>query len=176
VTTGQRTYFTYTANTFANGPQWRINPQVMYYNGPFSVLGEYVMNDQEIAKGAVVDHIRNDAWEGIATYVLTGEDASFDGVKPAHNFNPKAGDWGAFELVGRVSKLNVDNKAFSDGFASATASSHQALETAFGGTWYFSPSVKLNLDYAQTSFDGGSATSLNHAPERAILTRTQFKF
>ena len=46
----QRTYFTYTpaaGTVFADGPQWRVNPQLLYYNGPFGFMGEYVVNDQE---------------------------------------------------------------------------------------------------------------------------------
>ena len=106
VTTGQRTYFSYTTGTVADGPQWRLNPQVMYYNRSFSLLGEYVLNSQEVLRTTHVATLENKAWEGIATYVLTGEDAAFDGVRPAHNFDPKAGEWGAFQLVGRMSELN----------------------------------------------------------------------
>jgi len=175
VTVGQRAYFTYAAGSFADGAQWRVNPQAMYYNGPFSLLGEYVMNSQEIGHGANVATLENKAWEGIATYVLTGEDASFEGVKPAHNFNPKAGDWGAFELVGRVSELNVDRQAFPN-FASLTTSSRQAFERTLGGTWYFNPWVKLNLDFSYTTFEAGAAGGADHADEKAVMTRTQVRF
>lgn len=174
VTVGQRAYFTYLPGVFADGPEWRVNPQAMYYNGPLGIIGEYVLNSQKIAHGSI-NILENKAWEGIASYVLTGEDAAFDGVKPAHNFDPKAGGWGAFELVARMSELNVDRAAFPT-FASPAVSSRSALERTFGGTWYFNPSVKLNLDFSFTSFDGGASTSLNHPDEKAVMTRTQVKF
>ena len=67
----------------------------------------------------------------MASYVLTGEDASFDGVKPAHPFDPKSDNWGAFELVGRMSRLDVDSNAFPV-FASAATSARSAFEHIAG--------------------------------------------
>ena len=174
---GQRTYFTYKTGVYANGPQWRINPQVMYYNGPLGVLGEYVVNDQEVAVTTHTDKLRNTAWEGIAEYVLTGEDASFDGVSPAHNFDPKSNQWGAFELVGRVSELSVDRTAFNSSlFADPTVSARSAFETTIGGTWYFSRAVKINLDFSRTTFGGGFTGGVDHPDEKAVLSRAQFRF
>jgi phosphate-selective porin OprO/OprP len=180
VSVGQRTYFTYRTNSgqvaFADGPQWRINPQAYYYNGPFGAIAEYVLNQQEIARSASIrDNIRNNAWMGVATYVVTGEDASFDGVKPAHDFAPSKGDWGAFELTGRYGQLNVDRKAFPL-FADPSASARAAREVTGGVNWYLNPSIKLNLDFSFTSFDGGRAGGLDRKDEKALLTRTQFRF
>ncbi|MDE3059816.1 MAG: hypothetical protein KGJ06_02265 [Pseudomonadota bacterium] len=175
VTPGQRVWFAYSAGTFADGPEWRLNPQLTYYNNAFGMFAEYVANDQEVGHGAATAKLRNNAWEGVTSYVLTGEDAAFDGVKPAHNFDPKAGYWGAFELVGRMSELSVDKKAFP-AFASLTASSSRAFERTLGATWYFNQAVKFNLDFSLTSFDGGAAARLDHADEKAVMSRMQMKF
>jgi len=177
VTFGQRTFFNYQSGSYANGAQWRLNPQLMYYNGPLGALAEYIFDDQEIKNGTHVARLGNKAWEGIAEWVLTGEDASFDGVTPAHNFDPKAGQWGAFELVGRVSQLNVDHDAFvSSIFANPATSAQSAFETTLGGTWYFSRAVKFNLDFSRTAFDGGYVGGLDHPDEEAVLSRMQFRF
>jgi phosphate-selective porin OprO/OprP len=181
VTFGQRPFFTYSAATdFANGTQWRINPQFMYYNGPFGSYGEYVINSQQVGHGATIPaattrELRNTAWEGVASYVLTGENAAFDGVKPAHDFNPKAGDWGAFELVGRLSGLEVDKNAFPT-FSSLATSSSSAFERTVGATWYWSHAVKFNLDFSYTTFDHGALNNADHEPERAVIARTQLRF
>ena len=176
-TFGQRTYFTYKTGTYANGKQWRFNPQLMYYNGPLGMLGEYVLNEQEVKNGTRVDTLKNKAWEGIASYVLTGEDASFDGVTPEHNFDPKSGQWGAFEILGRVSELDVDRNAFASSiFADPTVSSRSAFETTLGGTWYFSRAVKLNLDLSRTTFDRGYTGGIDHPDEKAVVSRAQFRF
>jgi len=176
-TFGQRTYFTYKTGVYANGPQWRFNPQAMYYNGSLGILGEYVYNDQEVKVTTHEAKLGNKAWEGIISYVLTGEDASFDGVTPAHNFDPKSNGWGAFELVGRVSELNVDRDAFLSAlYSDPTVSARSAFETTLGGTWYFSRAVKLNLDFSRTTFDGGYFGGADHPDEKAVLSRVQFRF
>ena len=176
-TFGQRTFFAYKTGVFADGPQWRINPQLQYYNGPFGSFGEYIIDNQEVGVTTHTAKLRNNAWEGVAEYVLTGEDASFDGVTPAHNFDPKSNQWGAFELVGRVSQLNVAGSAFAAAlYADPNASAREAFETTFGGTWYFSRSVKLNLDFSRTTFDGGSAGGKDHPDEKAVVSRVQFRF
>lgn len=178
-TVGQRTYFTYRTavgqTVVAHGPQWRLNPTLMYYNGPFSLLGDYVINQQEVMRGTTQRNLRNTAWEGITTYVLTGENAAFDGVKPDHPFNPSIGDWGAFEIAGRMSRLDVDKSAFPF-FADPLVSSRSAFESTIGGNWYINNSLKLNLDYSFTKFEGGSGNSFDHSPEKVVMTRAQVRF
>ncbi len=175
VTIGQSRYFTYSSSAYADGTQWRFNPQAYYYNGPFSLLGEYVLNSQEVRNGANKKTLRNDAWNAIATYVITGEDASFDGVKPANNFDITKGNWGAFEVTGRVGVLNVDKDAFPL-FSSLTTSAKKASEGAVGLNWYLNNSVKLNLDFATTKFDRGAAGTADRSTERVVITQAQFRF
>lgn len=175
VTIGQSRYFTYSSGSFANGSQWRVNPQAYYYNGPFSLLGEYVLNSQDLRNSATDRSIKNDAWNAIATYVITGEGASFDGVKPANNFDIAKGNWGAFEVTGRVGVLHVDEDAFPI-FSSLTTSVKEAKEGAVGINWYLNNSVKLNVNYAYTTFDGGAVGGADRPTERAIITQAQFRF
>ncbi len=174
VTPAQSKFFVYSASAFANGEQWRLNPQMTYYNGPFSLIGEYVVEDQGVTSGGAHANLQDDAWEVITTYVLTGEDAKFDGVVPRNNFDPGRDEWGAFELAGRISQLHVDNAAFPV-FASLSSSAREATETTLGGTWYMNPNIKLNLNFALTSFEGGAAGG-DRPMEKAVLSRAQFKF
>jgi len=180
LTPAQRVFFSYnpaSGTVYANGPQWRLNPQVTYYNGPFWTFGEYVKDNQELKVTTHDQELSNSAWFAATGYVLTGENASFDGVKPAHNFDPKSGQWGAFEIVARYGMLHVDRDAFPL-FANPTTSARNAYETTFGVNWYMNNSVKLNLDYAYTTFDGGNTTAQggNRQDEQALLARTQIRF
>jgi len=181
VTPAQSKFFTYlsggTAATtaVADGEQWRFNPQATYYNGPFSLLGEYVLENQDVRVATHSKALENDAWEAIVTYVLTGEDARFDGVIPRNDFDYARNQWGAFELVGRVSELHIDDATFPT-FASLATSAKAAQESTFGGTWYMNANVKLNLDFAVTQFTGGGAAGADRTTEKAILSRAQVKF
>lgn len=172
----------------ADGRRYRWSPQAHYYYGPFGLLAEYVRESQEISVGANNQRkttLNNDAWEIAASYLLTGEDASFKGVKPKHNFDLDNGGWGAWELVARYSEQNLDDNAFTFGsldgtnahvtnpttgalaagstlantshylYADPKASAKSARTWTAGVNWYLNPEVKFSLNYAQTSFDGG---------------------
>jgi len=178
LTTGQSPFFSYRSAAgsvvYANGTEQRLNPQAMYYHGSLGLLGEYVSDGQEVRRGATRRMLTNDAWMGIASYVLTGEDASFNGVRPSAPFDLAQGHWGAFEVVGRYGRLNVDSHAFPY-FADITTSAKSATEMEAGINWYLNNAIKLNLDYAWTRFVGG-AVSGDRAGEQVVMTRVQYRF
>ena len=179
VTIGQSRYFAYNANTGTNGTTWRANPEAWYYKGPFSLLGEYVLEGQDLrnATANVNRNLKNDAWTAITTYVLTGEDANFNGVRTTKPFDPAHGHWGAVELTARIGELHVDPDAFTGAaFATAATSAKSAFEEAIGVNWYLNNAVKLNVDYAHTTFDGGAAAGGDREAENALLTEVQFRF
>ena len=102
----------------ADGKRSRIAPQASYYYGPFGLITEYVRESQEVSVGAQnlkKTTLHNNAWQVAGTWLITGEDASFKGVKPKNNFDFDKKTWGAWEIVGRYSELNIDNDAFTFG-------------------------------------------------------------
>ena len=175
VTPGQVKFFTYRSDVFANGTTWRLNPQVNYLYGPFSALGEYIKTSQALQRGSSIRTFTNDGWTAETSYVLTGEDARFDGVRPRENFDPSKGNWGAFEVAGRVSALSVDKDTFTS-FADPTVSARHARDLTGGVNWYWNPNVKINADYSYTVFDGGNTAGRDRASEKLLLTRLQVGF
>ncbi|HEU5070220.1 MAG TPA: porin [Verrucomicrobiae bacterium] len=170
-TVGQQTFFRWNSGTVNDGTVWRVAPQLYYYNGPFGLLAEYVVSSQELRNGAVSDSIENTAWQVTASYVLTGEESTFRGVKPARpvGFGDKKG-WGAWQVVARATELDVDNGAFPT-FASAATSPSRARSYGGGINWYLNPQVRFSADYNWTEFSGASLRD-----EHAIITRVQFRF
>jgi phosphate-selective porin OprO/OprP len=167
-TAGMATFFRYRTSTsstspisvFADGVRYRLSPQGYYYWGPFGLMGEYVFSSQEAERTATSDDvttvrkadIENDGWFVQASYVLTGEDASYRGVVPINPFDPYNGRWGAFELAARGSVVNIDPKAFRLGFTDREISTTKASNWAVGLNWYFNKNFKLQLDYEHTQF------------------------
>jgi phosphate-selective porin OprO/OprP len=95
--------------------------------------------EQEVSRdssdGRRHDRLNHDAWQLALNYVLTGEDASYKGIKPNAPFAPGSGNWGAWELVARIGQLNIDNDAFSggsDSFASPDSAISKATAWAPG--------------------------------------------
>jgi len=177
VTDGQQKFFTYTG-TVANGAHWRISPQGYYYWGPFSLLGEYVISDQQVklaaAPGTAAD-LQNTAWEISTGWVLTCENATYNGVTPLHPFNLHDGGWGAWQIVARLEGFDVDNAAFPT-FASPAASASAARAWAVGLNWWLNKNVRVMTSFSRTTFDGGATGAVTKLPEEVLFTRLQLSF
>ena len=180
--TPQLTFFSYATGVVADGRHERWSPQASYYVGPLSLYGEYARSTQAIRKAAdpAATNVSNDAWEITAAVLLTGEKSAPDpvtpnNVRPRRPFDPKQGQWGALELVARVTGLTVDPLVFAGGFADPTKSAQKASSWAIGLNWYLNRNIKQVVDFDHTSFTGG-ATSGDRQTDNAILIRTQLSF
>ena len=216
-------FLDYSSSAIADGKRLRITPQAYYYNGPFGLLAEYANVSQgvslasggsPVAGGAGSNStkvagtqktLNNDAWQIAATYLITGEDASFKSIKPKNDFDLDSGSWGAWELALRYSELNVDDDTFknangvfanqtggtgtavaTDSFADPTLSARKASSWTAGVNWYLNSNAKIVLNYEQTSFDGGSGTGATYSTsgnqikdrpdERSLIGRLQLAF
>ncbi len=191
VTPGQQPFFNYLATNaatgtapsvpgaFADGSRQRISPQFYYYVGPFGLSGEYVQSKQEVSRAGVRKDIKNKAWQLAASWVVTGENASFRGVSPRAPFAWGQGHWGAFEVAARVSRLDIDDAAF-DGSATSrlanpSASARKATDYGIGLHWYLKRYTKVVLNYDQTKFKDG-ATDGDRDDEKVFFTRFQAGF
>jgi phosphate-selective porin OprO and OprP len=184
-TPGQQPFFSYRSgagtaaapSVVADGDHWRFAPQLYYYWGPFGLFGEYVLSDQQVrldAGASTFARVKNTAWQVSASYVLTGEENSWKGLTPKHSFGPGSGGWGAWEIAARVGQLDVDNAAFPL-LANPATSATAATSWGVGLNWYLNKNVKLNFNYEQTAFNGGTSDFLKNG-EKVFLTRAQFSF
>lgn len=189
ISPGQLTVFSYgstgstATNIQANGPRIRTSPQANYYYKSLGVLAEYVDSAQDLSglKSGVLnkDKFHNKAWQVSGTYVLTGEDASYTGVKPRHplDFN---GNWGAFELAGRYGVLKIDHNIFDEGFSNLNTSISKESAWAAGLNWYINSNVRLLIDYEQTKFVRGNSATVgapeNRKTENVVTSRLQVSF
>ena len=180
-TPGQEQFFGYGSNIAANGERLRKTVQGYYYRGPLGLLGEWITSSQEVrvvsGTGAGTRaKLENEAWQVVAGWVLTGEDASFRGVvKPSSPCTLGKEGWGALEVVGRYGRLDIDDAAFPL-FASAAASANGARSWGLGLNWHLTQNLKLATSYTQASFDGGAAAGADRADEQALFTRAQLSF
>jgi phosphate-selective porin OprO/OprP len=179
-TDGQQRFFTYNSGVYAGGTAWRLAPQAYYYRGPLSFLGEYDVSAQRVASASKSANLQNSAWEIAGGWVLTGEDASYTGITPRHPFDPCIGQWGAFQLVARFAELNVDDLAFTDGFASRAKSASGVSAWAIGLNWYLNKNIRANLSFSRTLFEsfGGNASpgTVPAQPENVLFSRIQLAF
>jgi phosphate-selective porin OprO and OprP len=170
-------FFSYAAGNslattaIADGNRLRWSPQAYFYRGPFGFIGEYAQVRQDVKLGVREERLDSDAWQLAGTWILTGEDASFKGVKP---FNPigSEGGWGAFELGLRFHENNLDQDAAS--FRSLTKPYALSAKTySIGLNWYLNEFNKLVFNYEKTEFDDGS---LDGDSEDFLVARYQLGF
>jgi phosphate-selective porin OprO/OprP len=152
----------------SNGNANRIYPQAFWYSGPFGLMGEYVRSTQTLnASGSTTAGRYGSSSNNISqtntasqlqlSYVVTGEDNQFEGVKPIRNFDPAKGTWGALQLAARWSELNVDNDSFQLLNPIKTASKATALTV--GANWFLNKYSLIRFDYENVFFTGGAGTS-----------------
>jgi phosphate-selective porin OprO/OprP len=171
---GYRGDGTAAGTTLAAGRRTRLTPQGDYYAGPLGVIAEYVVSSQRVRRDAETALLQNRAWNVVGGLVLTGEDASYGGVKPRRSFDPAKRTFGAVEVVGRAQALELDEAAFPI-FADAATAARAAHAWGAGVNWYLNANVKLSADYERTRFEGGSGAG-DRAAERVLLTRVQVAF
>ena len=159
----------------ANGEHYRIYPQAYWYYGPYGLLGEYVLSSQKLTGdgGKTAIQQNNTAWQIQASYVLTGEDNTFQSVKPQTPLDPLNGTWGALQIAGRWSELSIDEETFK--FLDSQASIAGARSLTVGANWFLNQNVRLMADYEHTYFSGGAASG-NRPTEKAFATRLQLVF
>jgi phosphate-selective porin OprO and OprP len=179
-----------TGSVLAEGVHTRIYPQAYWYYGPFGLQGEYVVSNQQLTGtyNSKLTQISqsNSAWQVQASYVLTGEDNTFQSVKPFKQFDPLAGNWGALQIAARYSELNVDTTTFK--FIDPTKGARDASSWTIGLNWFLNRNALIRADYEQTNYIGGagsviSGTSINtkysildRPTERVFATRFQLAF
>ena len=177
----------------SNGNSNRIYPQAFWYAGSFGLMGEYVASTQTLNasgganSGSKVNNITqtNTASQVQLSYVVTGEDNQFEGVKPIRNFDPAKGTWGALQLAARWSQLSVGNDTFK--LLSPIKTASQATEFTVGANWFLNKYSLIRFDYENVWFTGGAGTQTgtannptyhiaNRPSEQVLSTRFQLAF
>lgn len=118
-----------------------------------------------------------------AGYVLTGEthtynaaNAAYNGVKPAHPFSLDGGGWGAWEIAGRFSTVDLNDKLTT---TTGVAGGRQTVYT-LALNWYVNGNVRFMLDYLHGNVSKQTLPPAAFANTGsnfdAVAMRTQFAF
>jgi phosphate-selective porin OprO/OprP len=174
---GQVSVITILTGVTADGTRQRYSPQLSFYSGPLGLLAEYAHSESWVKKpDSTRVQISGSAWEATASVCLTGEAASYAGVRPEKPFDPSKGHWGALELAARVHGLELGREAFDGGVVDGAKSAREVFAWAVGVNWSLTRNVKQVVDFERATFTGGGADGADRAPENAIFIRTQVSF
>jgi phosphate-selective porin OprO/OprP len=119
--------------------------------GPLFFQGEYYWYN--VARNNITPNLPNLKFEGgyaEASLALTGEtrhyipgDAAYGGIIPANPFSWWGGGWGAWEIAGRFSTINLNDQL---GTTNGIAGGQQTVYAA-GLNWYPNANVRFMFDY-----------------------------
>ena len=167
----------YDSKVVADGTHWRVGPQAYWYWGPFGLLGEYSISSQRLEQQVAPfgsTRAENSAWMVTASWMLTGEDATFRAVTPRNNFDPRNGGWGALQVVARYSYLDIDDGLFPI-FADPAELPTRVANWGLGLNWYLNRNIRVAFNYNHFDFKGGQGSAIGQA-ENLFATRVQLAF
>lgn len=180
--------------TAASGEQIRWVPQASFYHDRFGLLAEYVRSAGEFSRGATRRKLEHAAWQLSGSWVLSGESASYRGVRPQQPFRTGGPGWGAFEVALRHGVLNLDKDAFRGAGSVATGGTagttelrlanpatqvESARATGLALNWYLTAQARLAVNYEFTRFDGGAGSvsaPRDRNDEQVLISRLQLSF
>jgi phosphate-selective porin OprO/OprP len=179
VDTGQLTAEAISATGVEAGAQW----------GPLYVSSEYIVFDVDRA-GALPD-AEFEGWHVQAAWSLTGErrrwskkNGAFASERVAAPFNPYEGHWGAWELAGRWSVLDLNDNETSAGAASTLGAPTAIVRggaqeiATLGLNWRPNAMLRFMLNYQSTDIERYDAAGLIDIGQsfEAVSLRSQLSF
>jgi phosphate-selective porin OprO/OprP len=150
--------------------------------GPLFFQGEYYWFN--VDRGALpgLTSLKFDGGYAQASWVLTGEThtynsaaAAYNGIVPIDPFLLSSGGWGAWEIAGRVSMIDLNDQL---AMANGVAGGKQIIYTA-GLNWYVNRNVRFMFNYLHGDIaKQASATNSSDvgAKFNAFAMRTQVAF
>ena len=119
-----------------------VGAEAAWVNGPFSVQGEYLHSSVRENNGQVPDF---HGFYALASWFLTGESRPYDRTEgkfgrviPKRDFDFGRGGWGAWEITGRYSFVNLDSADIHGGRLSMLMA---------GVNWYLHSHLKWRFNY-----------------------------
>jgi len=185
-TGGQALFFVgYASGVGVAGRRTRIAPELSYFHGPVGLLAEWVRSQGRLARTTTTGGVStasptvtlaNEAWQATLGVFVTGEPASFDGVKVRRPLDPAKGQWGAVQLAVRVNGFAADEDAFTLGWADPARSARKAFAWGVAVNWWLNRNLRQAVSYERTTFEGGAAQGGDRPAENALFIRTQLSF
>lgn len=171
----------------ANGNRNRIHPQATWSYGPLGIIADWTQTNQTLASSMYSTNLirnvikqKNSASAISFIYNLTQEDFNLFHFFPNQSFKPL--DWhslGGFQLVFRLSQLNLDPVVFNDTyniqenakdyvfyyFVDPRTSIQRANSWSIGLNWYWTQNLRFTFEYDQSSYLGGCSTGAMNATD-----------
>jgi phosphate-selective porin OprO/OprP len=169
------------------GDAWTGGIEVAGHWNNFSLQGEYyVINvNQDRAPGVLAPDLNFDGFYVQGSWIITGESRRYNAgsaayaqpvvARPLHS-----GGWGAWELVGRYSYVNLNDNDIPGRSIASTGGVRGGEQTIYtvGLNWYPNNNVRFQLNYLNGEVDRLNAAGTAQIGQsfQALALRSQFSF
>ena len=150
--------------------------------GPAFFQGEYYWYNVDRGNLPGLSSVKFQGGYAQASFVLTGESHVYDpstsaykGIVPLNPFSLTGGGWGAWEVAGRISTIDLNDQLAT---ANGVAGGRQTIYTA-GLNWYATRNIRFMLNYLHGDITKqASATNFTDVGAKfdAVAMRTQIAF
>jgi phosphate-selective porin OprO/OprP len=153
------------------------------YKGLFAQAESFTYKVERYNPAAGVTNPTFKGWYVEGGWSLTGEarkyniqTAAFDGVVPRVNFDPKSGNWGAFELVARYSTLDLNYHEGAALAADRVLGGQQDI-SSLGLDWQLNADMRLVFEGQSVKIDRLNSAGVQIGQKyNAFAVRSQFNF
>jgi phosphate-selective porin len=144
--------------TFAGDHAWNGSLEVLWANRGYSLLGEYVRSE---VRASSVGNPTLEGWYLTGSWILSGEHRPYDRKAGFARRVMPQGHWGAFELVGRVGRVDLDDAGLDGG-----------TMTGWWGAvnWWASRRWKASIGYGDIELERSGLTG----DTKTVLARIQW--
>ncbi len=174
------------SSAYTYGPEFGLRYRNFLVQGEYGRIGVNRANSPNPSSGAM-PALEFDGGYVEGSWVITGEprsydtsEAAFGSPKPKQPLSLKDGHFGAFELVGRYSHLNLNDKVTRGVAQSVTGGVFGGEQNVYsvGMNWYPNDFLRFMLDYDIVNVDRLSTAGTTQIGRRyqAIALRAQAAF
>jgi phosphate-selective porin OprO/OprP len=177
VTEAKAPFLAFEPGSRADGERTRLGLEAAWLAGPAAISAELIRVDEDLSGGS--GDVQNDTtgWYVSASWVVTGEEKSFRGVKPAHPLTASAAGPGAFQLALRYSDLDLDEGLIDGGLVAASSFPDGVRTWDVGLNWYTTAHTKVMLHFLHTQYEQDvTIQGDSRGSENALLLQLQVHF
>jgi phosphate-selective porin OprO/OprP len=168
------------ATNTLDGQRTRWGGELTWNYGPVGIRGEAWRRVDTVDTAATSkEKLRTTAWSAQASWLLTGEKKPIEArIVPLHPFEPRAGDWGAFEVAARVDRVHLDDDLFSLGIAAQAGNANVITGYSVGVNWYLTRNIRISPNVYWEVADDPIAFSGGHSDAHFFggILRFQLEF
>ncbi|NUN47960.1 MAG: hypothetical protein HUU15_03920 [Candidatus Brocadiae bacterium] len=140
--------------------RWRYAGEFAWLFGPGSIKAEYLRTNDQFTNlnNGTHHHTHITSYVVSATVLVTGEDKTWDRIRPDRPLFGSAGGFGAVELAARFGRFEFNRDMLDKGYLDRDTSARVVDEVAVGINWFPNMNTRVSVAYAYEKYRSDAHT------------------